>query len=68
MANLTGAGGTSVPEPTSRPSPRATAGPFRTTAGPMGPTRLTLTKPVIAAVEGFAVAGGVELACGATCG
>jgi enoyl-CoA hydratase len=30
--------------------------------GPMGPTRLTLTKPVIAAVEGFAVAGGLELA------
>ena len=30
--------------------------------GPMGPTRLTLTKPVIAAVEGFAVAGGIELA------
>jgi enoyl-CoA hydratase len=30
--------------------------------GPMGPTRLTLAKPVIAAVEGFAVAGGLELA------
>lgn len=30
--------------------------------GPMGPTRLMLTKPVIAAVEGFAVAGGLELA------
>ena len=30
--------------------------------GPMGPTRLTLGKPVIAAVEGFAVAGGLELA------
>jgi enoyl-CoA hydratase len=31
--------------------------------GPMGPTRLRLGKPVIAAVEGYAVAGGLELAC-----
>ncbi len=31
--------------------------------GPMGPTRMLLDKPVIAAVEGFAVAGGIELAC-----
>lgn len=30
--------------------------------GPMGPTRMLLTKPVIAAVEGHAVAGGLELA------
>ena len=30
--------------------------------GPMGPTRMELTKPVIAAVEGHAVAGGMELA------
>lgn len=30
--------------------------------GPMGPTRMTLGKPVIAAVEGHAVAGGLELA------
>jgi enoyl-CoA hydratase len=30
--------------------------------GPMGPTRLLLTKPVIAAIAGYAVAGGLELA------
>ena len=30
--------------------------------GPMGPTRLRLGKPVIAAISGYAVAGGLELA------
>ncbi|HEX4813939.1 MAG TPA: crotonase/enoyl-CoA hydratase family protein [Nonomuraea sp.] len=30
--------------------------------GPMGPTRLRLSKPVVAAVAGYAVAGGLELA------
>ncbi len=30
--------------------------------GPMGPTRMLLTKPVVAAVAGHAVAGGLELA------
>jgi enoyl-CoA hydratase len=63
VAVLTGAGGafcagydlTSVARdglPTLDP-----AGP-----GPMGPTRMELSKPVIAAVEGHAVAGGLELA------
>jgi enoyl-CoA hydratase len=31
-------------------------------SGPMGPTRLLLSKPVIAAIAGHAVAGGLELA------
>jgi enoyl-CoA hydratase len=63
VAVLTGTRGTfcagadlkAVAEGDRRPIPDA--GP-----APMGPTRLTLSKPVIAAVEGFAVAGGIELA------
>jgi enoyl-CoA hydratase len=31
-------------------------------SGPLGPTRLQLSKPVIAAIEGWCVAGGMELA------
>ena len=37
-------------------------GAAATPRGPMGPSRLELSKPVIAAVEGPAVAGGMELA------
>ena len=49
-------------------APEALAGSLDFTAdtplplGPMGPSRLHLTKPVIAAVSGAAVAGGMELA------
>jgi len=42
------------------PGAAAAAGPGP--LGPMGPTRLLLSKPVIAAVSGAAVAGGMELA------
>ncbi len=38
------------------------SGADRNPRGPMGPSRLLLSKPVIAAVEGAAVAGGMELA------
>jgi enoyl-CoA hydratase len=43
-----------------RPSNLSAAG--HDTLAPMGPTRLRLSKPVIAAIEGHAVAGGMELA------
>jgi enoyl-CoA hydratase len=63
VAVLTGSGGTfcagadlkAVAQGDRRPVPDH--GP-----GPMGPTRDILSKPVIAAVEGYAVAGGLELA------
>ena len=43
-------------------SPGTTMDPHAGDA-PMGPTRMRLSKPVIAAVSGHAVAGGLELAC-----
>ena len=44
------------------PARRNAVEPTGRAAGPMGPTRMRFTKPVIAAVEGHAVAGGLELA------
>ncbi len=63
VAVLTGAGGTFCAGAdltalaAGDPRPVRDEGP-----GPMGPTRMELGKPVVAAVEGHAVAGGLELA------
>ena len=44
------------------PARRNPIEPTGSAPGPMGPTRMAFAKPVIAAIEGHAVAGGLELA------
>lgn len=62
-ASSSGVSSSSRPRCKTRVSVSEEEDAWRLQAGPMGPTRMQLSKPVIAAIEGFAVAGGLELAC-----